>query len=75
MTEKTGKQLLENMSTDIAEIKVVLKGYDGDEGLVKKVENNTKQIAKLWIAIAAIIASTGGGTIAIIKAITGINGG
>jgi len=46
---------------DVLEIKVVLKGYNGDEGLVKRVASNTQAINRLWVTIAVMAASSGGG--------------
>ena len=52
---------------ELTEIKQVLKGYNGNTGLCKQVECNTKMINKIWIAIAIIAASTGGGAYGIIQ--------
>ncbi len=68
MTDEEAKQLLE----DIAEIKTLLKGYNGRRGLVEQVEVNTKTINKLWIAIFIIAASTGSGVFAIVKVLMGV---
>ena len=55
----------------VQDIQQLLKGYDGHGGLLKQVENNTKQINKLWIAIAVIAAGTGGSGFAIVQALLG----
>ena len=55
----------------LSEVVQVLKGYNGDEGLCEKVENHTRAINKLWIAITVMSVSIGGGTYGIIRAIMG----
>lgn len=67
----TLEEKIDLVAKDVGDIKIALRGYNGQNGLVKRVENNTKQINKLWITIAIIAASAGGGGAAIIKAILG----
>ena len=71
MTDKTTKKLVEEVKDDVIEIKQALKGYNGQVGLCKQVENNSKQIFKLWIAIVALAVSVGGGIWGIVQAILG----
>ena len=62
---------IDKIYDDVHEIIQVLKGYDGQLGLVKRVGSNTKQINKLWLALAVLACSTGGGAFAIVRAIMG----
>ena len=55
----------------LVEIKTVLKGYNGNEGLCKKVNNNSKAINKLWIMVAILGTSLGGSAYGIIRALMG----
>lgn len=56
-----------NMATNktdhdiLIEIHTILLGANGQDSLCRKVEKNTKAIAKIWIIIAIILASLGGG--------------
>lgn len=50
----------------LIQIKTVLKGYNG-EGLVEKVNNNGKAINKLWIIVAILSVSIGGGVYGILQ--------
>jgi len=52
-------QKIEKMAGSVKAIEQELKGYDGNPGLCKKVDNNTKAINKLWIVIAFVIGATG----------------
>ena len=64
------KYLIEHLDIiqiDLQAIKTALGGYDGKLGLIKQVDNNTKSINRLTLAIAVIVASTGGGAYAVIK--------
>jgi len=55
----------------LTEIHAVLLGVNGNPGLCKLVDRNTRMINKLWIAIAAIATSIGGGVYGIIELIKG----
>lgn len=67
----TTEEKIDKVVSDIGEIKVLLKGYNGQEGLCKQVENQGRHIQKLWVVIAILGASFGGGGAAIIRAILG----
>ncbi len=73
MAEKLDHELLVEMHQKIIGIEQVLKGYngDGDTGLCKQVENNSKAITRLWIALAVVIATSGGSSYAIAQKIMG----
>jgi L-serine deaminase len=64
MPEKTDHDIL-------TEIHTVLLGTNGTPGLCKQVEHNTKSINKLWICIAVIGSSIGGGAYGIVKLLIG----
>jgi hypothetical protein len=53
----------------ITEIHAVLLGVNGNPGLCKRVESNTKNINKLWIAVVVIALSTGGGIYGLVQAL------
>jgi len=55
----------------ITEIHAVLLGVNGNMGLCKLVERNTKSIQKLWAAIIIIATSVGGGVYGIIELFKG----
>lgn len=59
----------------LIEIHSVLLGANGQGGLSRQVEINTKAIFKLWCAFIALATSIGGGIFGIIKAVLAINGG
>ena len=46
---------------DVAEIKVALKGYNGQTGLCQQVEKASANIKRLTIAVVIIASSLGGG--------------
>ena len=56
----------------ITQIHAVLIGVNGNPGLVKLVDRNTKAIQKLWILMAIILASLGGGVYGIIELLKGM---
>jgi len=56
----------------LTEIHAVLLGVNGNPGLCKLVDRNTKMINKLWIAIVIIATSIGGGVYGIIELLRGI---
>ena len=63
------------MKTDhdkITEIHAVLLGVNGNPGLCKLVDRNTKMINKLWIAVIIIATSVGGGVYGIIELLRGM---
>ncbi len=64
MTDKTPEEM-------IAEIHGVLFNMNGRKGLCQQVEDNTKAINKIWLAITAIVVAGGGGSFAIVRAILG----
>jgi len=55
----------------LTEIHAVLLGVNGNPGLCKLVERNTKAIQKLWVAVIIIATSVGGGVYGIIELIKG----
>ena len=71
MTDKTDRQLLEEMATDMTEVKIVLKGYNGQRGLCDNVEQHGKAITRIWVSLAVLTSSVGGGAFAIVKAFLG----
>ena len=64
---KSDREIIEEIHGDVADIKQVLKGYDGQNGLVRQVSRNTREISKLWIAVAVLIATVGSSGYGIIK--------
>ncbi len=71
MNPKTDRELWEEIHLDVAELKQSLKGYNGQVGLCKQVENHTKQIARLWIVVSVILCTTGGSAYGIIRLLVG----
>jgi len=65
MPEKTDHDLLTEMHT-------VLLGTNGHPGVAKQVERNSKAITKIWISIAIIASSIGGGVYGVIEILKGI---
>jgi len=63
------KKAIAETKEDVAYIKIALKGYDGQEGLCKKVDRNSRSINKIYISLAVLAATTGGGAYGIIHAI------
>ncbi len=61
------EQKLDDLIEDVREIKTALKGYDGQVGLCRQVENNAKAINKIWIVVVFIFASIGGSTYGIVR--------
>ena len=55
----------------LIEIHTVLLGTNGHLGLCQQVERNGKAINKLWIAVAVIASSVGGGIYGIIELVRG----
>ena len=51
----------------LVEVHAALLGVNGQGGLNRQVEKNTKAIFKLWCAIIAIGVSIGGGVFGIVK--------
>ena len=60
MTEKTDHDR-------IIEIHAVLLGTNGNPGVAHQVARNSKAIGKIWIAIAVLASTIGGGTYGIIE--------
>ena len=56
----------------LTQIHAVLLGVDGNPGLCKLVDRNTKMINKLWVAVIVIATSIGGGVYGIIELLRGI---
>ncbi len=52
---------ISDVKLDVAEIKVALKGYNGQIGLCQQLEKNTQHIKRLTVAVVLIAASLGGG--------------
>jgi len=65
MPEKTDHDLLTEMHT-------VLLGTNGHPGVAKQVERNSKAITEIWISIAIIASSIGGGVYGVIEILKGI---
>ena len=65
MTEKTDHDKL-------TEIHAVIIGVNGNPGLVKLVDRNTRAIQKLWVAVIIIATSMGGGVYGIIELLRGM---
>ncbi len=59
----------------IIEMHAALLGTNGQGGLLRQVERNTKAIFRLWLAVVVIIISIGGGTFGIVKAVIAVTGG
>jgi len=55
----------------LTQIHAVIIGVNGNPGLVKLVDRNTKAIQKLWIAVIIIATSIGGGVYGIIELVKG----
>jgi len=55
----------------LTEIHAVLLGVNGNPGLCKLVERNTKAIQKLWVAVIIIATSIGGGVYGIVELLKG----
>ena len=55
----------------LTEIHAVLLGVNGNPGLCKLVERNSKAIQKLWVAVIIIATSVGGGVYGIIELFKG----
>jgi len=56
----------------ITEIHAVLLGVNGNPGLCKIVDRNTKAIQKLWVVVIIIATSMGGGAYGIIELLKGM---
>uniref|UniRef100_A0A6M3ITD3 Uncharacterized protein n=1 Tax=viral metagenome TaxID=1070528 RepID=A0A6M3ITD3_9ZZZZ len=65
MPEKTDHDLL-------TEVHTVLLGTNGHPGIAKQVERNTKAINKMWVCIAVIASSIGGGVYGIVEILKGM---
>ena len=57
---------VKQLVADMSEVTTALKGYNGQVGLCRQVEKNTKAITKLVIVIVIIAVSIGGGTYGLI---------
>ena len=55
----------------LMDVHTVLLGTNGQGGLCRQVEKNTKSINKIYILLAVISAGTGGGAWAIVQKIMG----
>uniref|UniRef100_A0A6M3LRG3 Uncharacterized protein n=1 Tax=viral metagenome TaxID=1070528 RepID=A0A6M3LRG3_9ZZZZ len=55
----------------LVEVHAALLGVNGQGGLNRQVEKNTKAIFKLWCAIIAIGVSIGGGVFGLVKVFLG----
>jgi len=55
----------------LTQIHAVLLGVNGNPGLAKLVDRNTKAIQKLWVLMAVILASLCGGVYGIIELLKG----
>ena len=64
MTEKSDHDMLMDIHT-------VLLGTNGQGGLYRQVKDNTKNINRIWIVLAVLAASVGGGTWGIVNKLLG----
>jgi len=55
----------------LTEIHAAIIGINGNPGLIKLVDRNTRAIQKLWIAIIIITTSIGGGVYGIVELLKG----
>ena len=55
----------------LTQIHAVLLGVNGNPGLCKLVDRNTRMITKLWVAVIIIATSVGGGAYGIIEILKG----
>jgi len=55
----------------LIEVHSSLMGANGQGGLCRQVERNTRSINKIWICLAFIAAGTGGGAWAIVSKLIG----
>ena len=72
------KEIVMPAKTDhdrLVEIHAVLLGANGQGGVARKVERNSKAIFRIWVAIVVLSVSAGGGAFGIIKAFLAVNGG
>jgi len=51
----------------LTQIHAVLLGVNGNPGLCKLVDRNTRMINKLWVTVIILAASVGGGVYGIIE--------
>ena len=58
----------------IVEIHSVLLGANGQGGLCRQVEKNTKAIFRLWIFVIVLSISVGGGAFGIVQAVMALAG-
>jgi len=61
-------ELLEDTHNKVSDIEIVLKGYNGKNGLLKQVATNTKSITRVWLTFA-FIGGGGGVTLGVAKLI------
>lgn len=54
----------------IVEMHTVIWGTDGSDGIARQVSRNSKAINKIWIVVAVIVTSIGGGTWGIFELIS-----
>jgi len=57
---------VKQLVADMSEVTTALRGYNGQVGLCRQVEKNSKAIFRLTIIMAIIAVSIGGGTYGII---------
>ena len=70
---KEERQKLDETHDTVIQLKTVLIGVNGQEGLVRKVEANSKRSTRNSIIIAAILGSgvLGGGIMGVIQLVSG----
>jgi len=56
----------------ITEMHAVLLGANGHPGIAKQVDRNSKAIIRLWVVIAVILSSIGGGIYGVIEILRGM---
>jgi hypothetical protein len=62
------------MKTDhdkLTEVHAAIIGLNGNPGLIKLVDRNTRSIQKLWVAVIVLATSVGGGVYGIIELLKG----
>lgn len=57
----------------LTEMHTVLLGTNGHPGLCRQVERNTKDIVKLWIILAVLVATAGGGVYGLLDILSKLN--
>jgi hypothetical protein len=59
----------------LIEMHAALMGTNGQGGLGRQVEKNTRSLFRLWIAVTVLAVSAGGGAYGLIELISKVSGG